>query len=32
MLDNKENFYYALLSRGLYLPEINSRAIKFEWL
>ena len=32
MLDNKINFYYALLSKGFYLPAINSRAITFKWL
>ena len=32
MLDNKENFYYSLLQKGIYLPEKSSKAITFDWL
>ena len=32
IIDNKENFYYSLLSSGFYLPEYTSRAITFNWL
>ena len=32
MLDNIDNFYYALLKKGYYLPKIKSRAITFDYL
>ena len=30
LIDNKDNFYYALISKGYYLPKISSRAISFD--
>ena len=32
IIDNKENFYYALLSENYYLPSLTCRAITFDWL
>ena len=32
MIDNLDNFYYALLKKGYYLPKIKSRAITFNYL
>ena len=32
MIDNVENFYFALLEKGYYLPNFSSRAITFEFL
>ena len=30
IIDNKENFYYALLQDNFYLPKITSRAVTFD--
>ena len=32
MLDNIDNFYYALTKKGYYLPKLQSRAITFSYL
>ena len=32
MIDNVDNFYYALQKKGYYLPSIKSRAITFSYL
>ena len=32
MLGCKENFYYALAEKGIYLPTYKSAAITFEYL
>lgn len=32
MLNNVENFYFALVSQGWYLPDLKSQMITFDYL